>query len=390
MRVFEWKRRYAAGAAMVLVAAGLLTGCGQQKAAAPRLMSIPVVTATAMQKDVPIQITAIGAVESPIGVQVKSMLNGEITSVGFKEGQDVKKGDRLFTIDRRPTEADLRRNEATLARDMATAANARADARRYQALWKEGVVADQQAEQMQTAADAADALVEADRAAVINSKVQLTYTDILSPISGRTGTLSIQLGNVIKANDTPFLVTINQIKPIYVTFTLPERYLSEVKRYMAGNRLAVTASIPNDPQPAEGTLTFVDNAVDRQTGTIKLKGTFVNADTRLWPGQYVNVTLTLGRQPDAVVVPLAALQNGQQGQFLFVIRKDMTAESRPVVVARTVGGEAVVQSGVAPGETVVVDGQSRLTSGSKVEIKSGVPGEHEGQNAESRGQGQTS
>jgi multidrug efflux system membrane fusion protein len=380
----------AAGACALLLVGGL-AGCGQKKAAGPRSTGVPVVTAVAAQKEMPIQITAIGTVESPTTVQVKSMVNGELTSVRFKEGQDVKKGDLLFTVDRRPIEADLRRAEATLARDQATAVNARADARRYQALLKEGVVAQQQADQMVTAADAAEALVEADRAAVINTKVQLTYTDILSPISGRTGNLAIQLGNVIKANDTPFLVTVNQIKPIYVTFTIPERMLGNVQRFMAKGRLAVTASIPNDPAPVEGTLTFIDNAVDRQTGTIKLKGTFTNADLRLWPGQFVNVTLTLGRQPDAIVVPTAALQNGQQGQFVFVVRKDMTVESRPVMVERRVGELAVVQSGVAPGETVVVDGQLRLTTGAKVEIKGGAPGQNGSQNAEGgRTQGKTS
>jgi len=391
MRASGRKQRIAVAAAGALLLAGVLSGCGDKKAAGPRAVSVPVITAVAMQKEVPIQVKAIGTVESPTTVQVKSMINGEITSVRFKEGQEVKKGDLLFTVDRRPIEADLRRAEATLARDIATATNARADANRYEALLKEGVVAQQQADQMRTAADAADALVDADRAAAINSKVQLTYTDILSPISGRTGSLAIQLGNVIKANDTPFLVTVNQIKPIYVTFTIPESMLGNVQRYLAKNRLMVSASIPNDPIPVEGMLTFIDNSVDRQTGTIKLKGTFVNADSRLWPGQFVNVTLTLGRQADAVVIPTAALQNGQQGQFLFVIRKDMTAESRPVTVLRTVGDLAVIQSGVVPGETVVVDGQLRLTTGAKVEVKSATPGQSGGQNAEtSKGQGKTS
>ena len=383
------KQWFGAVAIGVLLAGGL-TGCGEKQAPS-RAMTVPVLTAVAAQKDMPIQLTAIGNIESLTTVQVKSMLNGEITSVRFKEGQDVQKGDLLFTLDRRPTEADLRRNEATLARDQATAVNARADARRYAALLKEGVVAQQQADQMRTAADAAEALVEADRAAVINSKVQLTYTDILSPISGRTGSLAIQLGNVVKANDTPFLVTVNQIKPIYVTFTIPERMLGDVQRYMRKGRLAVSVAIPNDPAPVEGTLTFVDNAVDNRSGTIKLKGTFANADSRLWPGQFVNVTLTLGVQPGATVIPTSALQNGQQGQFLFVIRQDMTAESRPVLVQRTVGDQAVVQQGVAPGETVVIDGQVRLSTGAKVEIKGGAPRQGGGQNAESnKGQGKTS
>jgi multidrug efflux system membrane fusion protein len=373
-----------AGIAVVFL--GLLAGCSEKKQPAPRPMSVAVTVAKAELKDVPLEINAIGTVESPTSVQVKSMISAEITGVNFKEGQEVKKGDLLFTLDRRPGEADLRRAEATLAKDIATAAQMRSDARRYQALFKEGVVAQQQADQMQAAAEAAEALVEADRAAVANAKVQLTYTNIYSPISGRTGNLSIQLGNVIKANDTPFLVTINQINPIYVTFAIPEQLLGQVKKYMAHYPLTVRVAIPNDPQPAVGKLTFVDNTVDRQTGTIKLKGTFPNADHRLWPGQFVNAKLILTTEPNAVVVPTAAIQNGQQGQFLFVIRPDLTAESRPVKISRTLGDRAVVQDGVHAGETVVTDGQLRLTSGAKVEIKNNSSG----QNAEAKSQGATS
>jgi multidrug efflux system membrane fusion protein len=357
----------------------VLTACNGNKEQARGPASVPVTVSTAVQRDVPVSIVAIGNVESITSVQVKSMINGEITSVHFKEGQDVHKGDVLFTIDPRPFEADLRRAEATLARDIATAENARAEAKRYQELWKQGVAASQQAEQMQTAADAGDALVRADRAAVENAHVQLQYTKIYSPINGRTGTVTIQLGNVIKANDLP-LVSINQITPIYVTFTIPEQNLGEVKRYMAQHRLGVAAMLPNDPHPAVGTLTFVDNAVDRQTGTIKLKGTFENTDRRLWPGQFVNVLLTLTTQPKAVLVPSQAVQNGQRGQFVFVVNKEMKAESRDVTISRTIGDQAVVASGVQAGEVVVTDGQLRLTPGAKVELKNTSPGQ--GQNAE--------
>jgi multidrug efflux system membrane fusion protein len=339
-----------------------------KKPAEPRAFAAPVVVATAAQKDMPLEINGIGNVEAITGVQIKSMINGEITTVNFKEGQDVRKGDLLFTLDAVPYEADLRNKEATLARDIATAENARADARRYQALFKEGVVASQQTESMQAAADAADALVRADRAAVENAKAQLRYTKIYSPIRGRTGNLSIQLGNVIKANDLP-LLSINQIDPIYVTFTIPEQSLGDVKRYMAQHNLKVSARLPNDPLPAEGILTFIDNEVDRQTGTIKLKGTFANADHRLWPGQFVEVTLTLMMQPNVVVVPAQAVQDGQQGQFVFVVDKDMKAQSRQVSVSRTIAGQSVVAKGIDPGEVVVTDGQSRLTPGAKVEFK---------------------
>jgi multidrug efflux system membrane fusion protein len=349
-----------------------LTGCAEKKQP-PRNMVVPVSVATASQKDVPVQLTAIGTVEPLNTVQIKSMVGGQITSVNFKEGQDVRKGALLFTIDRRPTEADLRRVEATLAKDMATEQNARADARRYQALFKEGVVARQITDQMQTAADAASALVQADRAAVENAKVQLQYTRIYSPIAGRTGDLQFQLGNLVRANDTSALVTVNQISPIYVTFSIPEQMLPQVKQYMTGRKLSVSASIAGDPRPAVGTLTFIDNTVDRQTGMIQLKGTFDNADRRLWPGQFVNVTLTLATQANAVVVPSQAVQNGQDGPFVFVVKNDKTAESRNVKVDRVLGDVAVITNGIKPGEVVVTDGQLRLTPGSKVDMKNGAP-----------------
>jgi multidrug efflux system membrane fusion protein len=359
-----------ASALLGLALAGM-AGC-EKKAEPMRPMSVPVVVTPAVQKDMPVQIATIGNVESITSVQVKSMINGEITSVQFKEGQDVRKGDLLFTIDERPGQADLLRNQANLARDIATAENARAQARRYQALLKEGVVASEQAEQMQTAADAADALVNADRAAVENSKVQLTYTKIYSPIDGRTGNLSIQLGNVIKANDVA-LVTINQISPIYVTFTIPEQELGSVKRYLAQHELKVSATIPNDPAPPAGRLTFIDNSVDRQTGTIKMKATFENADRRLWPGLFVNTLMTLATEANVLVVPAKAVQVGQEGQFIFVIGPDMKAEVRLVKVLRTIGDESVIASGVRPGDLVVTEGHLRLTPGAKVELKNTVP-----------------
>ncbi|HET8667690.1 MAG TPA: efflux RND transporter periplasmic adaptor subunit [Terriglobales bacterium] len=351
----------------------------QQK---PAAMAVPVTVAVAQQKDVPIQLNAIGTVEAYTTVGIKTQISGEITTVNFKEGQDVNKGQLLFTIDRRPMEADLRRAEATLVKDQATAANDRAQARRYAELLKQGVVAPQQAEQMETAANASDALVKADQAAVQNARVQLQYAQVYAPISGRTGNLMVQLGNVVKANPDNPIVTINQVTPTYVTFTIPEQFLSEVKRYMAGRKLTVSAAIPNDPVPATGTLTFIDNAVDKQTGTIKLKGTFANADRRLWPGQFVNVTLTLATQPNAITVPTQAVQTGQQGQFVFVI-KNNTAELRPVNVTRTVGDQSVVASGVQPGETVVTDGQLRLVAGTKVDVRTTGPGATPGsQNAQ--------
>jgi multidrug efflux system membrane fusion protein len=383
------RRRATLAMAVVLPAAILLlAACGagkkQDQAAAPR--TVPVTIALAVHKDVPMQINAIGAVESMNTVQVKTMINGEITSVAFKEGQEVRRGQLLFRLDRRPLEAELRRAEATLAKDRATSMNAKADARRYAALGKEGVVAQQTTDQMQTAAAASEELVRADEAAVQNAKVQLQYAEIASPITGKTGNLAVQLGNVVKANDAA-LVSINQIEPIYVTFTIPEQFLGEVKKYMAQRKLAVAAAVPNEPQPSVGALTFVDNAVDRQTGTIRLKGTFDNKDRRLWPGQFVNVTLTLATQPNAIVVPTQAVQAGQQGQYVYVIKADNTAESRAVKVSRTIAGQAVVESGVQAGDKVVTDGQLRLVPGAKVDVRGGSP---QGENAEKDTQGKQS
>lgn len=374
--------------AMAVAASIALAGCADKKQQQkPVAASVPVTVAVAQQKDMPLQINAIGTVEAYNTVGIKSQVNGEITSVNFKEGQDVKKGQLLFTIDRRPMEADLRRAEATLAKDSATAANDRAQAERYAALFKQGVVASQQADQMMAQANASEALVKADQAAVQNARVQLQYTSLYSPISGRTGNLMVQLGNVVKANPDNPIVTINQIEPTYVTFTIPEQFLSEVKRYMATRKLGVAAMIPNDPTPATGTLTFIDNAVDKQTGTIKLKGTFANGDRRLWPGQFTNVTLTLAVERSAITVPNQAVQTGQQGQFVFVIKDDNTAEVRPVTVTRTIGNQSVIGSGIRPGDKVVTDGQLRLVAGSKVEIRtSGSEAAPGGQNAGSQQQ----
>ncbi len=349
--------------------------------------AVPVTVAQVSQKDVPLQLRTIGSVEAYQTVQVKSMIGGQIDSVNFKEGDDVRRGQRLFQIDRRPLEAALHQAEAQLARDDAQAKDARSQAVRYAELFSQGVVSKIDNDTRQTAAEADEAAVQADKASVENARVQLQYTTIDSPLDGRTGNLEIHAGNLIKANDTPFLVTINKIQPIYVTFTLPEQQLAEVKRYMSGgHKLAVTTEIPNDPKPASGTLTFIDNAVDQQTGTIKLKGTFENADRRLWPGQFVNVVLTLANQPNATVVPATAVQTGQAGSYVFLVTKENTAESRPIKVFRTVENLAVVE-GIQPGETVVTDGQVRLTPGAKVEIKNAAgsptsaPGSGTGQNA---------
>jgi multidrug efflux system membrane fusion protein len=346
------------------------TACDRTKAAPPTASALPVVAALAEQKDVPVQIRAIGGVEAYSTVAVKTQITGELTGVYFKEGDDVRKGQLLFTLDKRPFEAELRKQESTLARDQAQAANARAQQKRYQSLVTAGVVSSESYDQFATAASALDAAVEADKAAVENARVQLQYCSIYSPINGRTGNLIVHRGNMIKANDNPPLVNINQVQPIYVTFTIPEQYLGEIKQLSARGRLRVEARVPNDPHGAvAGKLSFFDNAVDQGTGTIKLKGEFVNADRRLWPGQFVDAVLTLRTQPGAIVVPSQAIQNGQQGQYVFVIKKDMTVESRPVSVIQGVDGKVIVQKGLAAGEQVVTDGQLRLVPGARVTIK---------------------
>lgn len=356
-----------------LAAVAMLAACGstqKPQQQTRRNEAVPVLVAPVEQKDIPVQIKAIGSVEPYSTVQVKSMINGELTGVAFTEGQDVKKGQLLFTLDKRPFEAALQQAQAALARDQAQAANQNAQAKRYDDLFKQGIISKEQRDAQVSSSEALNATVAADRAAVDNSKVQLSYCDIYSPIDGRTGNLIVHQGNQVKAQDTTGLVVINKITPIFVTFSVPEQYLSDIKKYKEQRSLLVNASIPNDPKPATGRLSFIDNAVDTTTGTIKLKGEFANNDRRLWPGQFSDVELTLTTQPHAIVVPSQAVQTGQNGQYVFVVKSDNTAEMRPVKVTRTVGDQTVIASGVNPGEQVVTDGQLRLApTGTKVEAK---------------------
>jgi len=355
----------------VLAAALLLSGCSdkKQQAAAPR---VPVTVADVVQKTVSVQVRVIGNVDPYTTVGVKPQITGEIMGVHFTEGQDVKKGQLLFTFDPRPFEADLLRAEANLAQDEAKLKNAEVEAHRYTKLVEAGVVAKEQAEQIQTNYAAMVATVKADRAQVEYARVQLIYTRIYSPMDGRTGNVMLHRGNVVKANPDNPMVTINQVNPIYVSFAVPQQDLPEIKQHMAKGKLKVMAAIQGEEdRPETGALTFVDNNVDINTGTIKLKGTFANTDRRLWPGQYVNVALTLAEQPNAIVVPTQAIQTGQDGSYVFVVKPDQTAESRPVKVERNIDNQAVIESGVSAGEKVVTDGQIRLVPGSKVEVKNG-------------------
>jgi multidrug efflux system membrane fusion protein len=351
---------------------------------------------------VPVQIQGIGNVQALSTVSVYSLVGGQIFKIHFKEGDEVKAGDLLFTIDPRPLEAALQQAQATmtqhraavsqaeaaLARDLAQADNARVEEERYQKLVQGGLIAREQYDQILTAHKAAvatvdadramvanqKALVQADAAAVDNAKVQLGYTVIRAPIEGRTGNLLIHQGNVVKANDigNP-MVVINRVHPIYVSFAVPERFLEQVKTERAKGPLTVEATPQAQSVTARGTLSFVNNTVDMTTGTIQLKATFENTDNALWPGQFVTVTLTLRIEPNALVVPSQAIQAGQQGQYVFVIKPDATVESRPVVVAFANGPITVLRSGLRGGERVVTDGQLRLVPGTRVDVKSAAP-----------------
>jgi multidrug efflux system membrane fusion protein len=365
------------GILMVLLSGmAALCACSDKASGKAAVTSaVPVSVGEVVQKAVPLQLRAIGNVQAYSTVSIKSQVEGTLARVYFKEGQDVKKGDLIFLIDPRSFEAALRQAEATLARDTAQAANARLDERRFADLFKEGGVSQQQHDQARTNATALEATLQWDRSAVENAKLQLGYASIRSPIDGRTGNLLVHQGNLIKANDADHpLVVINQVRPIYVSFSVPEQELPAIRRYMASGNLKVEAiTLGREGRQPLGDLTFVDNAVDRTTGTVELKATFTNADNALWPGQFVNVVLTLTTEPNAVVVPSQAIQTGQQGPYVFVVKPDLTVESRPIVVHRTIERETVIEKGLAPGERVVTDGQVRLVPGAKVEIKPSNP-----------------
>jgi multidrug efflux system membrane fusion protein len=332
---------------------------------------VPVTVATAVQKNVPVQIRAVGNVEPYSTVSIKSQVTGVITHAHFREGQDVKKGQLLFTIDPRPLEAALKQAEANLARDAAQLNNWREQVKRYRELVDKQYVSKEQYDQIKTNADAAEAVVDADQAAVENAKVQLSYCYIYSPVNGRVGSLLVNEGNLVRVNDGTPLLVINQLVPINVSFSVPEQYLADIKQRMAAGKLGVDATFPSDEgHPERGVLAFVDNAVDRTTGTIKLKAEFKNSDLRLWPGQYTNVALTLSTQQGAVVVPSDAIQVGPDGQQVFVVKEDKRVEVRPVAVGQSQEGESIITKGLAPGEVVVREGQFLLGPNSRVEIKS--------------------
>ncbi|MCC5645934.1 efflux RND transporter periplasmic adaptor subunit [Nostoc sp. CHAB 5824] len=422
------KRRFSL---LILGLAYLCSACNASEAQsnakeAGKKRAVPVVVATAAQKTIPIQLSATGTVESYSTVSVKSQVGGQLTGVYFQQGQNVKKGDLLFKIDSRPLQAALMQANAAKAKDLAQvkqaqanvlkaiaqvnqakanvvkdksqATNADVQAQRYASLLKQGAISKEQAEQYQTTANAqqatvkadqsgvanaaaavaaaqadvqnAQAVVVADEAAIANAKVQLSYSSIYSPIAGRTGSLKLNQGNLVQANATDPLITISQIHPIYVNFSIPQRLLPDITKYSANGKLEVDALPPKDAgRPVRGELTFVDSGVNTQTGTIQLKGTFANADDRLFPGQFVNVVLKLSEEPNAITVPSQAIQSGQQGQFVYVVKPDKTAEMRPITVGDTVENETVIKQGLKPGEQIVTDGQFNLVPGATVQVK---------------------
>ena len=331
--------------------------------------AIPVSIATVAQQTVAVRIRAIGNVEAYSTVALKARVDGQIVEVNFKEGQEVKKGAALFKIDPRPFEATLRQAEANLMRDTAQKEQARSQERRYQELLQKNFVSKEAYAQIRTNADTAEAVALGSKAAVENAKLQLEYCTIRSPIDGFVGKVMLQIGNMAKANDTNSLVIINQVRPIYVNFAVPEQRLSVIRSLMAKGKLSVEARPPDSNKAAAtGTLSFVDNAVDTTTGTIRLKAVFPNADKALWPGQFVSADLKLYDQTDALVVPTQAVQTGPNGQFVFVVSPDMTTVVRAVEVERSDGADAIIAKGLHKGEQVVVKGQLRLAPGAKVTI----------------------
>ena len=351
----------------VLALMFLLAGCANKQAAQAASPGsgrppAPVVVSTVEQRDVPVQITAIGNVEAYQTVQIRSQVNGQIEKIYFKEGEDVRQGQLLYSLDKRPFQAALEQANGNLKRDEAQAANAKLQAARYSDLEKQGVISRAGRSPANAVTAPTLAAVYADQAAVDAAKVQLQYTDIYAPIDARTGALMINVGNLVKANDTPFLVQLNQIAPIYVTFTVPEARLAEVRQFVAKGLKVLAYPKGQLGNPAEGVLTFIDNGVDPQTGTVKLKATFQNKDKRLWPGEFVNVVLNLSMVKNAITVPTKAMQSGQQGDYVFVVTTDGTAVPHQVTTVGTYQNLTLVKSGLEAGDTVIVDGQLRVAA----------------------------
>jgi len=355
-----------------LIALLVVCACsGKKNQPAPRPPSA-VLVASATQQDVPVLLKAIGNVEASESVIIKPLINGEVVRVGFREGQDVRRGDVLFVLDQRSRNAALKKAEAALARNQVIMANAKANYERYRQLVKEGIVTPEQAESYRTTAESAEANVAADRAELESARVQLSHCTIKAPTSGRLGVLAVHRGNIVKENETA-LVTINRIVPAKVLFSIPEKDMPAIKQRMQSGRLKVEAEVSGAGGFKEsGLVDFIDNTVDAATGTIKLKGLFENRLKRLWPGQLVSISITLDTIRDATVVPTQAIQTGQQGLYVLVVGQDLTAAVRPVKTSTAYQGFTVIESGLNAGEQVVTEGQVRVKPGAKVEIKPGA------------------
>lgn len=343
-----------------------LIACGGRKSGG--FPPAPVTAATAAARKVPVILEAIGTVEPYKTVSIKSRVGGEIERVAFREGQDVRKGDLLFVIDQRPYKATLQAAHGNIERDKARLKTAKLKAKRYADLVKKDYVTQQQYDDAVADADSLKATVQSDEAAVKQAELDLSYCSIRAPITGRTGNLLVQQGNVIKANDVSLLV-LNQITPVFVSFSIPEKNLPEVRRRQDVSPLKVDATVPSNGETFKGTLAMINNSVDQSTGMVLLKAVFPNGKRALWPGFFVNVKLRLMTVDNAIVVPSKALQRGQQGEYLFVVKSDMTVQSRNVVTGQEIDGETVIEKGVKAGEKVVTDGQLRLFPGAKAVIQ---------------------
>jgi multidrug efflux system membrane fusion protein len=375
------RRVLIAGAVVVALAAGGVAAYfstdsrAKESRKAPKgPPAVPVTVATAAQETVPVRLLAIGNVEAYRTVALKARVDGQIVTVNFNEGDPVKKGDVLFRIDPRPYDAALRQAEANALRDRAARDQARSQERRYQELLAKNFISKEAYAQIRTNAETAEATATASQAALENARLNLEYCTILSPLDGYVGKVFLQAGNLVKANDVNPLVVINQVKPIYVNFAVPEQNLPEVRKYQSADPLRVDVVQP-DPGMARvsGRLIFIDNAVDPSTGTIRLRAEFENSEAALWPGQFVNVSVQLYEQPDAIVIPSQAVQSGPEGQYVYVIGGDMLAELRRIKVLRTDGEQAIVASGLVKGERVVTRGQLRLGPKTRVQIGKSAP-----------------
>lgn len=361
--------KFAVRSLLVATVVGALAGCGRANRGVAVAPAVPVQTAVAVQKDVPRRVEAIGTVQALRTVSVKSQVDGIIAEVNFKEGDEVKAGDLLITLDRRPLENSLLIARADLANARAQADQAQADLNRYKQLDRQEVVSKEEYVQYVTKAETAKAVVQAKEAAVGNAELQLGYTEIRAPITGRAGQRLLHEGALVKANDNNFtLVTINQLAPIAIAYAVPERSLDEIRTAFTAGRATVTVTERNTGMSREnGKLEFIDNTVDPTTGMVTLKAVFPNEDDALWPGRFVYVVTQVGIDQGAIVVPSTAVQNSQNGSSVYVVKADATVELRTVKVARTAGDNTLLAEGIKAGETVVTDGQLRLVPGAKVE-----------------------